>query len=152
MAQQINTNSQEIRPVIVTNPVQIKNDVPLRVVLEPVKNTHSQIGPFAFQILNAGVEYKINNEQWNALDQLFSSGSAKNESTNTIWVRLSTAFFTGGYVDIPLQAGEAVRWRDILIQKVSVPNNAANAGATVNVSVVGYSYFHERSTPSLELI
>ncbi len=142
-------------PVNVVNEVEIADTErePLHAIVDKVHehpNTHSQVRPFCL-VFNAFGKQRINLEQQNALEKVFSSAAAKNEATITIWVRLHSSFFAGSYVEVPLESGEHLKWVDLFVESIENLQDQNNIGATVNVVASGYSYWNERSTPDLEV-
>ncbi len=152
------SKSQQQKPAVPPPPVpvEVKNAEPLKVAIvsQPESKLESafftQYGGMYFHITDF-TKVRINPEQQNALQKLFSSGSIKNESSTTVWIRLTSSQMISGYMDIMMNPSEVLKWKDLLIESISVPQSTLNASVTVNLSCVVWSYLYERSTPSIEL-
>ena len=83
-------------------------------------------------------------------NKLYCSGSVKNESTATTFVRLSSINFNNGYADIPLTSGEIVKFKNIRLDIISIPSIVGQS-TTINVKVVAITYSFAMGEPEIDI-
>jgi hypothetical protein len=108
-------------------------------VREPIENTE-YLGIIYALIADLGDDAGVDLVKGDDPSKIYSSGSAKNEGSAAISVRLKSATFSGGYADVSLAAGEIVGFERMPLMSISVPNNTTNSGATPSVKVVVATY------------
>lgn len=82
---------------------------------------------------------------------VYVSGSAKNQGTVASILRLNGSAFDSGYVDIILQAGEAIKISGILLDSIQAPA-VVSQSATINITFMGVSCNYSDEIPTLQYV
>ena len=128
-------------------PINSKPQQPAHAVEEPQV---IQLGIIMTTLGVLGASATMDFEQITS-SKVYNTGSVLNEGTATVYVRLFTSLFNGGYADIPLAPGEAIKFKRLPIHTISVPASPPNAGITPSIKVVsvGFAYTGALEEPEI---
>lgn len=109
-----------------------------------------QLGIIMTTLSTLGASAQMDFEQVHGV-KVYNTGSALNEGTVTTYVRIFTSLFSGGYADIPLGPGEAIKFKRLPIHTISVPASPPNAGITPSIKLVsvGFAYMGSLEEPEI---
>jgi len=101
-----------------------------------------QIGAFAEYLTAVAQDVNMSPEQVNMYGNeiVVTAGSIKNEGTTAVIVKMEFNAESGKDITPTLQSGEIITWEDLPVYKVSVPGVNGQTTASINISVIAWSY------------
>lgn len=110
-----------------------------------------QLGIIMTTLSALGASAQMDFEQVHGV-KVYNTGSVINEGTVTTYVRVSTSLFSGGYADIPLGPGEAIKFKRLPIHTISVPSSPPNAGIVPSIKLVSVGFAYTGSLEEPEIV